>query len=36
MRISYQKLVSPNSKDMAFLRYIYETNFPQDEKVPFE
>lgn len=31
-----EALATPNPKDLAFMRYIYETNFPDSEKLPFE
>jgi hypothetical protein len=36
MRARFEQLDEPSSKDLAFIRYIYETNFPPQEKVPFE
>ena len=36
MSVHSEKLGEPSSKDVAFIRYIYETNFPNYEKIPFE
>ena len=36
MRFVCEQLEDPSSKDLAFIRYIYETNFSEYEKIPFE